>query len=744
MAQVSRQESGGGENYSPLHTINHPWWSKPRAFVKMRSNTTPRKPPAGSYMPHKIGDILNERYRIEEILGQGGMGAVYRAIDINLGVEVAVKENLFITEEYARQFRREATILASLRHPNLPRVTDHFVIGGEGQFLIMDFVDGEDLRERLERNEILDEEEALPLFLEICDALAYLHSRTPPIIHRDIKPGNVKVTQDGRAVLVDFGLAKVADDSVSTTTGAKAMTPGFSPPEQYGTGPTDARTDVYSLAATLYAALSGCIPEDALERAMGREKLTPLQRWNSKVSPAVARAVQKALSIPPDRRYQSVTEFAAALGATITPEGTTVSRGLPYLEPTLQKEQVSNTATLRTRVDLAPTRRRRWPIVLIMLATILVVVGGGVIMNTDLGSRISNLIAPPSATVGGVGTLSSETPGPPATEVDPGDSPTHSVVVGSSPENPTEFPIDEPTPGPTPVFTPTGGGVGQIAFASDREDLPQVFLINIDGTDLEQITFLQDGACQPAWSPDGTQLLVTSPCRDNREQYPGSSIWLIPLDGGESRQLPTIPGGGDFDPAWAPDGDRIAFTSLRGGWPQIYTMKLDGSELENLSTGYESNQHPTWDPRGTNILYTGFVNEQPEIVLMPVTGEDEVLFSVGESEGHSHPDWSIDGQLVLYERNIASIPRLVAKPFEDRLWTGNQICPDGPRASEPMAEGRWSPDNRWVVFETWPDGINHNIAIMTSSCTNHAEITTDPAHDFDPVWRPLTPAVTQN
>ncbi|MCJ7708346.1 MAG: protein kinase, partial [Anaerolineales bacterium] len=123
------------------------------------------------------GLILHNRYRIESILGQGGMGAVYKASDTNLGVTVAVKENLFTTEEYARQFRREATILASLRHPNLPRVTDHFVIEGEGQYLVMDFIEGGDLRHRLERSGPVGEAEALPLFLEICDALIYLHSR---------------------------------------------------------------------------------------------------------------------------------------------------------------------------------------------------------------------------------------------------------------------------------------------------------------------------------------------------------------------------------------------------------------------------------------------------------------------------------------------------------------------------------------------------------------------------------------
>ncbi|TAK11445.1 MAG: serine/threonine protein kinase, partial [Anaerolineae bacterium] len=219
-------------------------------------------------MPLQKDSFVNNRYRILEVLGQGGMGTVFRALDENLGVEVALKENLFTTEEYSRQFRREATILASMRHPNLPRVSDHFEIDEQGQYLIMDYIEGEDLRQRMDRLGILEDEEIMIMGAALCDALDYMHNRNPSILHRDIKPGNVKISPEGIVYLVDFGLAKVVSGSQATTTGARAMTPGYSSPEQYGTARTDHRSDIYSLGATLYAALTGVIPEDGLARAM--------------------------------------------------------------------------------------------------------------------------------------------------------------------------------------------------------------------------------------------------------------------------------------------------------------------------------------------------------------------------------------------------------------------------------------------------------------------------------------------
>jgi serine/threonine protein kinase len=260
-------------------------------------------------MTLKQGELLLDRYRIIEVLGHGGMGSIFRAVDENLGVEVAVKENLFTIDDYARQFRREATILANLRHTNLPRVSDHFSVDDQGQYLIMDYIEGEDLQERLERSGPFEEEEVVFIGASLCDALAYMHSRDPAVLHRDIKPANVRITPRGEVFLVDFGLAKLIQGDLTTTTGARAMTMGFSPPEQYGAARTDARTDIYSLGATLYTALTGLTPEDSLAQTMDQIELTPVRERNPKISKRVAEAVEKALQVHPVDRFQLAAEF---------------------------------------------------------------------------------------------------------------------------------------------------------------------------------------------------------------------------------------------------------------------------------------------------------------------------------------------------------------------------------------------------------------------------------------------------
>jgi serine/threonine protein kinase len=253
--------------------------------------------------------ILENRYRIDGLLAHGGMGAIYRAFDTNLNTPVAIKENFFQTPQAINQFKREALILARLRHPSLPRVTHHFSFEGQ-QYLVMDFVEGENLWEIVKKQGYpLEENQAINYMIQVCQAVSYLHRQTPPIIHRDIKPQNIKITPDDRAILVDFGIAKEGTPGSRTQTGAQGVTPGFSPPEQYsGLGTTPA-SDIYSLGATLYAVLTGKKPPDSISLMVGGTKFKPPDEINVKLSHEISQTIVYAMQVKSDDRPKSAAAW---------------------------------------------------------------------------------------------------------------------------------------------------------------------------------------------------------------------------------------------------------------------------------------------------------------------------------------------------------------------------------------------------------------------------------------------------
>lgn len=245
--------------------------------------------------PHPEGTVLHGRYRLTDIVGRGGMGNVYRAEDLRLpGRLCAIKgvpPDPHLSPELRRQahqqFLQEASILAQLDHPNLPKVSDFFSSDNR-DYLVMDFVPGNDLRELLqashERGEMLAEVTVLGWATQIIDALSYLHRQSPPVVHRDIKPSNIKLTPDDRIKLVDFGLVKLLapDDARTITVVQGRGTALYTPLEQYGgdSGHTDVRTDIYALGATFYHLLSDFPPPDAKSRFLNPRALRPLRGLN--------------------------------------------------------------------------------------------------------------------------------------------------------------------------------------------------------------------------------------------------------------------------------------------------------------------------------------------------------------------------------------------------------------------------------------------------------------------------------
>ncbi len=261
------------------------------------------------------GQTLNQRYQIQSILGKGGFGAVYKAWDRSLERYCAVKENLVVNIELQKQFKREAVILANLNHPNLVRVTDYFVVQNQGEYLVMDYIDGDDLGTILSRyGKPLPINQALNWINQICDALIYIHSQTPPIIHRDIKPANIRITSQGNAVLVDFGLAKAFSGTANTTIGARGLTPHFAAPEQYSMGGTDAQSDIYSLGVTLYCMLTYQLPPDSIEILVGNADPAPFAKTiNKNVPDTISTAIQIAMSTHRSERFKSVQDFKSSL-----------------------------------------------------------------------------------------------------------------------------------------------------------------------------------------------------------------------------------------------------------------------------------------------------------------------------------------------------------------------------------------------------------------------------------------------
>jgi serine/threonine protein kinase len=265
--------------------------------------------------------VLQGRYRIIRQLGQGGMGAVYEAIDERLDTTVALKETLFTDEKLRKQFEREARLLARMHHPALPRVSDHFN-EADGQFLVMQYIAGEDLFGMLaQRNGPFPQAEVLLWADQLCDALDYLHTQDPQIIHRDIKPQNLKLTSRGQIVLLDFGLAKGSPGQMSVVTTSASIfgyTPNYAPLEQVQGLGTDPRSDIYALAATLFHLLTNVKPPDALSRASAivnglPDPLPEANRITPQVSPAVAAVLSKGMSQKRDDRFVSATAMRDAL-----------------------------------------------------------------------------------------------------------------------------------------------------------------------------------------------------------------------------------------------------------------------------------------------------------------------------------------------------------------------------------------------------------------------------------------------
>lgn len=361
---------------------------------------------------------LDNRYIIESLIGQGGMGAVYRAVDTRIiGRVCAIKEMSVLSLpaperlQAVQSFQQEAQLLATLKHPNLPQVHDFFQDGTSGRhYLVMDFVKGATLEELLLRQgQPFNEQQVRTWGRQLCNVLHYLHSQSPPVIFRDLKPQNIMLDQNGQIKLIDFGIARFFKPTQSKDTQAFG-TIGYAPPEQHGREQTDPRSDVYSLGATLWRLLTA---QDPADNPYG---LPGVRRYNTAVSPELEAVIQRAMQLRPEDRFQLALEFRDALQPQVS---------LPPPPP---------------------------PIRLMLFVILLLFAGGGIGWAVLNNSEPTSTPLPPTspstkiAEFVTVVVISSATP-----------TPTENSGVTSPPDSLPASKKDTPTPTPsyTPSATPT-------------------------------------------------------------------------------------------------------------------------------------------------------------------------------------------------------------------------------------------------------------------------------------------------
>jgi eukaryotic-like serine/threonine-protein kinase len=656
------------------------------------------------------GQLLAGRYRILRLLGQGGMGAVYLAEDVRLpGRQVAVKENFDPSLGGRGQFEREAIMLARLKHPSLPQVTDHFVLPSGEQYLVMEYVAGESLDEILARRGAPPEAEVLGWIDQVMDALEYMHTwvdpvtgQSTPVIHRDIKPANIKLTLQGKIVLVDFGIAKYQTAS-GTMTGARAASPGFSPVEQY-VGGTDARSDIYALGATLYTLLTGQVPPESPAIAAGA-LLTPPRILNPTVSPKIEQSILRAMRLQAADRYQSVSEFRHDLF------------GIPVA------------------VQKMP-RGRLWGMAAVGLFAVMLLVLGQLVV-----SGIRRSMATPTLTVAILPTATSSpsggafaatlpaltfTPPPPAltsiaTEVVTLPPPT---LV---PEQPTATAEPTQTPTPTSTWTATplpGQSQGKIVFVSNRDGNNEIYVMEADGSRQTRLTKSPGDDWSPAWSPDGERIAFTS---TRRARMAGvHNIFVMDADGSNVQQL-TRNQAWDEYAAWSPDGRQIAFTSTADNNAEIFVVNADGSSPRRLTFNTADDAEPSWSPDGQRIMFTSRRTGAWQILTMDTTGNNQVSVT-SDDFNYQHPVWSPDGhRIAVFSDRDGNAEIYVMNDDGSGL---SRLTRNDARDEHPS----WSPDGSAIAFLSSKVGSASDVYIMWADGSQPTRLTSSAAADGAPDW----------
>jgi Tol biopolymer transport system component/serine/threonine protein kinase len=625
-------------------------------------------------------------YRVEDVLGRGGMGVVYLAEHLTLHRRVALKvvaPEIAKDADFRERFLREARLAASLEHPNIIPVYDAGEAGGE-LYLAMRLVEGTDLRRVIDDVGALEVERAVSIITQAAGALDAAHAEG--LVHRDVKPGNILIAAPGRqgaerVFLTDFGLTKRrGSDSALTRTGMFLGTIDYAAPEQLQAKQLDGRADQYALACVLYEVLTGQrpYPRDTDAQVMYAHLMEPPPSPSvvrPELSGAIGSVLARAMAKEPEQRFDTCGELAdAARSALLLREGATTAErdvaAAPVTTPSGRPAAVppqTPPPPVTVQREAAPRTGRRWPLLAgvgaailaaAVLAFVLISTGGSPPVSAKLAfsnSRIAFVTGPT-----GTGQI---------------------AVVGTDGGNEHQLTTGDGA-NIFPSWAPDGRRIVWVS-SPDRKpvgDQGDIVLATDDGAVITRLTRTGKDSF-PAFSPDGLHIAFTSAREGNNE------IYVMREDGSNPVRLTNDPGS-DRLPAWSPDGTSIAFSSSRDGREQIFVMNADGSGQHAL-TSVGDNLAPAFSPDGAHIAFSSTREGNFEIYVMNADGSGQTRLT-DTTAADFRPAWSLDGTRIVFFSDRAGVGQLYAMDPDgsnlQRITTVAQGAKEpavGPPASHP-------------------------------------------------------------